>query len=349
MKSLLYTILLLFSTLFLGCNKSQTNESVWVEAYSRQNNGVISSPSGNRIIDLIGDKALLINFNYDAPRNIPSNKIDTLNFNLSDSTINYKGKETMVSLNKDTLTLELNNSQLVFYKLKKEWKFPSKLNLVKKEVNLKNKFTSLNYEFINDSLLIQFTYNESDERYPFKKWSIREYKGYKFFVVHSIFYPQSIITSNSLSSLIPNQEGFIKETATFIPPSKKTINISGKWKGTKTIQISTYPDNIDTIFNPHLMPGPPPHPSVEPKDYKNFTLKIKSDSISINRYGHKYKQAWQLSSNKKRLYLSKYHKEDGLFFNAWQIIGVTDTSLTFKMNTKGASTSKDIVTFKKIN
>jgi|SaaInlV_125m_DNA_1040241.scaffolds.fasta_scaffold58331_1 hypothetical protein len=349
MKSLLYTFLFLLSTFFLGCNKPQPKENIWIEAYSHQNNGVVMSPSGHKILDLLEDKALLINFNSGANSSIPLTKTDTLKFDASNQTVIYKGKATKVNITKDTLKLELENSQLVFYKLKQQWKTTSEINLVKKEVSIKNKFNSCNYEFVNDSMLIQFRSNESDERYPFKKWSIREYKGYKFFVVHSIFYAQSIITSNNFSLLIPYQDGFIKETATFIPTTKTKISISGKWKGIKTIQISIYPNNNDTILTPNLAPAPPPPPSVEPVDYENFILNIKSDSVLINRYGRKYKQAWQLSSNNKRLFLSKNYKKDGIFFNSWQILGITDTTMTLKMNSLGSSTLKDIVTFKKLN
>ena len=355
MKSTLYLLLALSLIILSGCNKKNTNDSIWVEAFSERNNKDSFSPSGNTLIDLQKNKLIIVDFNNVFDNNNPKTFIDSLDFSPSSSSINYKGEIIKVVKNKNTLTLQFKNFKKVYRRLKKEWKNKSKINLVKKEYHFENSSFPFNVEFLNDSLNLFFVKNEDDSKYPIEKWIVTEYKDYKFLIFNSSF-PDTkylIIKSNKnqLKMLNLNSNYFVNENATFIPPIEKEINLQGNWESIKTLRVSIPPSEKDTIINPTQVPPPPPPPShsVEPFEFDKFNLVFLKDSISINNYGDLSNQTWSLASNKERIILEKRNKKGKVYFSAWQILGINDTTMTFKMNTKYSSTSKDIVTFKKIN
>ena len=356
MKSTLYLLFASSLIIFSGCNKKNTSDSIWVEAYSIYNDNIIDWPSNQSLLNFHQDTVYRINLFDNANYNrIHSATIDTLEFNKSNQVIKNHESKFPILINLDTLTVQFQNRKVVYLKLKEEWKNSSQIELTKKKFRFKNKLFQYSYEFINDSVLIQFVKNQEDVTHPFKKWSIEDYNGFKLLTIHYSNYGSTIITSNSsnqLKTLLPAKT-FINEEASLILPKKKKIVLNGNWKCIKRIQVydrETYP-NRDTIFNPFHFPEPPPPLSQKPINLNEFTLNLTPNSITINRYGRLLNLSWQTTQDQERIILYN-KKQKGVFRNeytSWEVLNLNDSLLKVKMNSRGSTMAKDIATFKKIN
>ena len=351
-----FIVVQLLFLIILGCNNKEPSKTAWVEAYSIYNDNIINWPSNQSLLNFQQDTVYRINlFDNKNYNRIYSTTIDTLEFNESNQVIKNHESEFPIIINQDTLTVQFPNKKVVYLKLKEEWKNSSEIELTKKKFRFKNKLFQYSYEFINDSVLIQFVKNQEDETHPFRKWSIKEYDGFKFLTIHYSDYGSTIITSNSLSqlkTLLP-AKAIINEEASLIAPKKNKIALKGNWKCVKRIQVydkKLYP-NRDTVFNPVPFPEPPLHPSQKPINFNEFTLSLTPNSVIINRYGRLLNLSWQTTQDQERIILyNKKHK--GTFrseYTSWEILNLNDTIFKVKMNSRGATMSKDIATFKKIN
>ena len=340
-KFLLSVVLIVILT---SCEENQTANSIWIESYSIQNDSIMVWPSGQSILDLEGDKAIMVTF-YDAyyyHRMYPT-KFDTLHYNQQSQTFQIDSFTLPIEIEKDTLKVNYGRRKVIYVKLKEEWKTEDNINFIG-EYEFKNPVHTYHYEFLNDSLLNQFVVGQEDEKYPFRKWEVVSYKGYQFFVVHEFGYVLSIILggdSNHIDFRWPI-DTLIPESATKVESNSTTLNLEGDWIADERIGVydkNLFP-NYDTVINPINPPGPGYIPD---SLLSNFNIKIKADSIIVNRYGRSIKSTWSLSRNKKRLLLLGKKNE------AWEVLNYKDSVFTLRMNSRTAEFAKDIITFKKMN
>jgi hypothetical protein len=323
MKRLLQIILT--ASLLISCNQETRLDGVWYGAYSIIG-GKKAPLSETTLFDFRDNQLFTITIRDLSTGDLDKVTIDSAEYKLLNSKLQFKSYSPNIQITKDSLTLEFENHILILGRIPEDLKnLDVKTDCFHGSYFIQSKNYRDSIDFVSDSLLI-YT-GEYDQNFPGKTWQIVKYGGFKFLNIHEELRPVTIIKScgpNGIELIYPSIQVIdSKLTPTTSQIDKKQL--LGEWT------------EIENSY-----PAPPLPPNLTEDDHK-LSVEINNDSIKIQKYRRSKTHKWGLTSDGKRIFfMDSFLENEG----SWKLLKLTDTSMTVRISSQSGF-KEEIVKFEK--
>lgn len=316
------TIALLLSS----CAKKNALEGVWYGAYTFSNDKK-ETLSETTLFEFRDDKLFTVKIRDFSTGELDKVSVENAKYKLENGKLEFNSYSPKIQITNDSLTLEFENQKLVLRRIPESLR---NLNInadcFKGSYSLNSKNYQDSIDFVNDSLLI-YT-GEYDQNFPGKKWQLVDYAGFKFLNIHEELQPVVIIkscNSESIDLVYPTVEIIdIKLTPT--KGKIETKQLIGEWT---------------EIHNSELTLPPPPNLT---KEDLLLSLRIKSDSIEIDKYRRTKTYKWDLTADGNKIYfIDRILENQG----SWKLLDLSDSTMTVRISSQSGF-KEEIVKFKKL-
>jgi hypothetical protein len=317
--------ILIFSLFLSSCTKESELEGVWFAAYSIID-GKNEPLSETTLYDFKDNQLFTITIRDLSTGDLAKVTIDSTEYKLIGSKLEFESYSPKIQISKDTLTLEFENQKLVLRRIHENFKnLDVNTECFQGSYFIQSKNYQDSIDFINDTLLI-YT-GRYDQNFPGKKWQIVDYGGFKFLNIHEELQPVTIIkscNSNGIDLVYQTIQNIdIRLTPTIGKIEKEQL--IGKW---------TEVENSYT--------APPPPPNLTEEDLR-LKINLKSDSIEIIKYSRIKIYKWNLTTDGKRIYFLDKFLENG---GSWKLLELSDTTMTIRISSQSGA-KEEMIKLKK--
>lgn len=281
---------MVFVLLFSSCKQETRIEGLWYAAYLLCDSAIPEPLHETTLLEFESNILYTIRIRDLLTGELDKVTVDTSTYELQDSVIRFEDYRAKVKVSSDSIILSFGEpkQRIVFRRVESYFnKVEFDDNCFKGSYLISGETYNDSLDFINDSVLIYTgTYSLN---FPAKKWSIIDYKSFKFFNVHNELFPVTIIKSCSQEKVelyYPFKENLIFT----LTPTKSKISSEdfiGEWVEFQNSGI-----------------GPPLPRGLNPQD-AIYNIKIDQDSIQIIRYKRTLNFSWNLTSDGKRIYFKE--------------------------------------------
>ncbi|WP_066632127.1 hypothetical protein [Labilibacter marinus] len=309
-----------------SCQPKSKLEGIWIGAYKIDHTESDSVIMTNRYLLDIEKEELTVKV-FDYPMSGRIGLTERFKYILTKDSLKTVSDTFLIkSLNTDSLVLNhtINNKRdLVFKRLLQDKTSPN-VELTNKAFVIKYPHYTDSIDFINDSLFM-----EIDRSFRTTRWSISNYKGFKFLIIDKIAYPLYLIHSCSEHEV--NLKRFANVVMDYkmteIECKMDTCGLIGKW-------ICPINDSIPL----------PPVPlwgllDADPKE----SLIIEKDSIKISQFGRTEVKKWELNSTNELIYFPECNSRES---KVWRIVQLSKIKLKLERNSKThIKTDNEVIEF----